>query len=137
MVENGNVLFIIHDVYQDDNAFPNGVGYIAAVLKEHNVNVKIYNQDVFHYTNEELAKFLERETFDLIGVGFLAARFTRTILPLCKVINKHKKDAWLVLGSHGPSSIPEYMLNKTRADIISIGESEYTILELLKCKLEN
>ncbi|MFA4876144.1 MAG: radical SAM protein [Methanoregula sp.] len=134
--QNGKVLFIIHDLYQDDNYFPSGVGYLAAVLKKNGSSVEIYSQDVFHYSNEELASFLRENRFDLIGLGFLAARFKETILDLCNVINKNKKSAWLVLGGQGPSPIPEFVLNRTKADIVAIGEAEETIVDLLKCKLE-
>lgn len=133
-MKNGRVLFIIHDVYQDDNWFPMGPGYIAAVLKKADVEVSIYNQDVFHYTNDELAQYLSQNSFDIITIGFLAARFTETILDLCHVVNKYKKDAWLVLGGHGPSPIPEYVLKTTGADLVTIGEAEETFLDLVRCK---
>jgi radical SAM superfamily enzyme YgiQ (UPF0313 family) len=135
MGTNGRVLFIIHDVYQDDNEFPLGPAYLAAILKREGAGVTVYCQDVFHNTNQELASFLDRNEFDIIGVGFLAARFTRTVLGLCEVINKHKKNAWLVLGGPGPTPIPEYMLEKTRADVVVLGEAEQTIAELLRCKI--
>ena len=57
MSKNGKVLFIIHDIYQDDNHFPSGIGYMAAVLRNQGVKVKVYCMDVYHYTNEELAVF--------------------------------------------------------------------------------
>jgi len=41
----GKVLFIIHDVYQEDNHFPLGVAYMAAILKKEGVDVKICCQD--------------------------------------------------------------------------------------------
>ncbi len=133
--ELGRVLLIVHDVYQDDNVFPLGIGYLASVLKKEGAQVTVYSQDVFHYSNEELSKFLLENEFDLIGIGFMAARFKETILDLCKVINECKKNAYLVLGGHGPSPIPEYILDKTKADIIAIGEAEETIVELLHCKI--
>jgi len=138
MTKKGKVLFIIHDIYQEDNLFPIGMGYMAAMLKKEGVDVRICCQDVFHYSNEELAKiFLENEEYDLIGFGFLAARFKETVLGLSEIINRYKKGAWLVLGGHGPSPIPEYVIKKTGADIVAIGEAEETIVKLLKCKLEN
>ncbi len=136
-LKKGKVLFIVHDVYQEDNDFPLGIGYLAAVLKKEGVEVKICCQDIFHYSNAELAKlFLKNESYDLICIGFLAARFKETVLDLCATVNKFKKNALLVLGGHGPSPIPEYVLEKTAADVITIGEAEETIVELLKCKLE-
>lgn len=136
MSVSGKVLFIIHDVYQEDNHFPLGVGYMAAILKRNNVDVKVYCQDIFHYTNKELSEFLQKNEFDLIGVGFLAARFKETIIDLCNTINRYKKKTWLVLGGHGSTPIPEYILEKTKADIVVMGEAEETIVELLKCKVD-
>lgn len=134
--KENKVLFIIHDVYQEDNQFPLGPAYLAAVLNKKGAHVESYCMDVFHYTLDELAKHLQKNEYALIGVGFMAARFKETILNLCNVINKNKKNAWLVLGGPGPSPIPEYILRKTNADIVAIGEAENTIIDLLKCKIE-
>ncbi|UUX91676.1 B12-binding domain-containing radical SAM protein [Methanoplanus endosymbiosus] len=133
----GKILFIVHDVYQKDNYFPSGVGYMAACLKANGYEVSVYCQDIYHYTNEELAEYLKKESFDIIGLGFLAARFKETVVELCKTINSHKKDAWLVLGGHGPSAIPEYILKTTSADIVAIGEGEETLVDLVNCKVNN
>lgn len=133
----GKVLLIIHDVYQDDNLFPLGAGYLASALKKEGVGVKVYCQDVSHYPNRHLANLLQANDFDLIGVGFLTPRFKETVLPLCQIINKNKKDAWLVLGGHGPSPIPEIMLTKTKADVVAIGEAEDTIVDLMRCKVNH
>lgn len=136
MAKQGKVLFIIHDIYQDDNAFSLGPAYMAAVLRKKDIDVKICSQDVFHYTNKELVEiFLKNESYDLIGIGFLAARFKETVLELCQIVNEYKKNAWLVLGSSGPSATPKYMLQVTGADVIAIGEAEETIVRLLECKV--
>lgn len=132
-----DVLFIVHDVYQEDNQFPLGFGYLTSVLQENGFSVEIYCMDVFHYSNEDLAKKLDDNEYQLIGISFLSARFKETIVDLCEMINKHKKDAWLILGGHSPSSVPEYMLSKTGADVVSVGESETTILEILEDKKHN
>jgi len=138
MLNKGKVLFIIHDVYQDDNEFPLGAGYLASALKKEGVEVTVCCQDVFHYSNTEMAKrFLRDKEYDLIGIGFLAARFRETIVGLCETVSQHKKGAWLVLGGQGAAAIPEYVLKETQAEIAAIGEAEKTIIELLKCKLEN
>lgn len=129
-----DVLFVIHDVYQEDNQFSLNIGYLAAVLEQNKYSVEIYCMDVYHYTNEELAKKLQDNEYEIIGLGFMAARFKETIIDLCKTINKYKKDARLILGGHGPSPIPDYILEKTKCDAVAVGESENTILEILKDK---
>lgn len=136
MKRNGKVLLIIHDVYQEDNIFPLGPAYIAAVLKASGADVTIACQDVFHFSNDELVdRYLRNDAYDIIGVGYMAARFKETVVDLCSVINEYKKDAWLVLGAHGPSPIPEYSIKATGADIVAMGEAEETMLELLRCKV--
>lgn len=127
-----NVLFIIHDNYQDSNQFPLGPAYLASVLEQNGYTVEVYCMDVFHYTNDDLANKLKKDTYDLIGLDFMAARYTETIVDLCKVINKHKGNAKFILGGHGPSPIPIYMLMKTNADIVAIGEAEETIIDVMK-----
>lgn len=135
MAYNGRALLIVHDNYQDDNVFPLGAGYLAEVLNKSGAEVSTYCMDVMHYTNDELADYLSDNEFDLIGVGFMAPRFKRTVEELCRVINVNKKNAWLVLGGHGPTPIPEYVLQTTKSDAAIIGEAEETIIELLQCKL--
>ena len=133
--KNNKVLFVIHDLYQDDNMLPAGPAYLAAVLNEAGAKTEAYCMDIFHYTNEELEKHSRDNSYDIIGLGFSAARFSETVVDLCKVIDANKKNAWFVLGGHGPSPIPEYMLRTTKADVVAIGEAENTIIDLLQCKI--
>ena len=131
------VLFIVHDTYQNDNEIPLGILHLSTILNKNDIDVSIYCMDVFHYTNDQLADYLDKNEFDIIGLGFMAARFNETIIHLCSVCNKHKKNAWLVLGGHGPSPIPKYMLDKTGADCVVIGECEANIMKLLELKENN
>jgi len=94
-------LLVVHDVYQEDNRFPLWAGYLASILRHKGVDVHIYSADIFHYPNSHLADYLAERKFDIIGLSFLASRFKETIIPLCKVINKHKKKSLFLLGGHG------------------------------------
>src|SRR3989344_1515061 len=122
-----NVLFIIHDVYQEFNTFPLPYGYLAAMLQKFGYSVEVYCMDVFHYTNDQLEKKLLNSEYDIIGAGFLPTRFQETIIPLCGSVNKYKKNAWFFLGGPGPTPIPEYILERTKADLVLIGEAEHNI----------
>jgi len=123
-------LFIVHDVYQNDNEFPLCYAYLSSILRENGYDVNIYCMDVYHYTNEQLAKYLDKNEYDMIGLGFMSARFTETALPVCKVINEHKKKAMFMLGGPGASATPEYMLERTGADSVVVGEAENVILDV-------
>lgn len=130
-------LFVVHDLYQEDIHFPLGVGYLAAVLEQAGAEVDIFDQAAHHQSNYDLAKYLDTTEWDIIGVSFLASRYTETVNPLLDVISKHKKDAWLVVGGDGPSPIPDYILKTTGVDIVAIGEAEETIVELVDAKVNN
>ncbi len=130
-----NVLLIVHDVHQDFNTFPLAYGYLAAMLRKNGYSVEVYCMDVFHYTNDQLEKKLLNSEYDLIGAGFMPARFEETVLDLCTTINKHKKKAWFFLGGPGPTPIPEYMLKRLQVDLVVLGEAEHTLVELMEAKL--
>ena len=131
----GRALFIIPDNFQDDNVFPLGPGYLAAVLRNAGVQVETYCMDVFHYTNDELSTFLRNNSYDLVCIGFMGPRFKRGIEALCLATRQAMNpDAWFVIGGYGPSSTPEFMLERTTADIVAIGEGEETLLEIMMAK---
>ena len=125
-----DVLFIIPDNYQIDNAFPLGIGYLSSVLQKLGANVTTYCMDIFHYSLINLKTYLLENKFDLIGIGFLAPRFEETIVDLCNIVNEYKNDAQFVLGGHGASPIPEYILKRTNANIVVMGEGERIITDI-------
>ena len=127
---NKRALIIVHDNYQDDNYFPLGAAYVAACFDLMGIEVETYCMDVFHYTNDELKQFLDERVYEYICLGYLAGRFTETIKELSQVISKSKKSAKFIIGGHGVSPMPEYMLRETKADIAIIGEAESQICEL-------
>lgn len=131
----GRVLFVIPDNFQDDNVFPLGPGYLAACLQLANVEVDTYCMDVHHYSNDELATFLEGKAYDLVCLGYMGPRFKKGIDETCKTIRGVlHPDSWFVIGGYGPSSCPEYMLDQTGADVLVVGEGEETIIEVMMAK---
>ena len=129
---NDKVLFIIPDNHQTDNHFNFGFGYLAAVLREFGVDVSIYCMDIYHYSNEDLAKYLDNNSYSMIGTNFLCARYKETAEPLLSTIGKHKKNARLIIGGHCASAVPDYMLEQNPSvDVVAIGEAEETIIDLI------
>jgi len=127
-------------VYDNDayiHWFPQGLGYIAAVLKKRGDDVIIYNQDMHHYPDEHLTHYLNKNRFDIIGVSTIAGYYQyRKLLGISKAINNSEKRPFYIIGGHGPSPEPEYFLKKTQADAVVIGEGEQTVVELAEA-LEN
>jgi len=127
------ILLIVYDNGSYIHTFPIGLGYIAASLINNGYEVEIYNQDQNHYPEEQLTEYLNQNTFDVIGVSFIAGYFQyRKMIKISKAINSSCNRPIFIIGGHGPSPEPDFFLKKLQADIVVIGEGEITILNLLK-----
>ncbi|MGD9823970.1 B12-binding domain-containing radical SAM protein [Desulfobacter sp.] len=126
------ILLVVYDNDSYIHWFPQGLAYIAAVLKKDGYDVEIYNQDLHHYPDEYLTAYLDRNKFDIIGVGIIAGYYQyKKLLNISRAIEKSKqRPEQFIIGGHGPSPEPEYFLEKTGADVAVIGEGEETVLEL-------
>ena len=125
-------LLVVYDNESFIHWFPQGIAYIAAVLRRAGHDVVIYNQDVHHYPDTHLTETLDSDHFDVVGVGVIAGYYQyRKLLGLSRAINAAKNRPFYILGGHGPSPEPEYFLKKTGADAAVIGEGEETIIDLL------
>jgi len=135
-MNKGKALILVHNLHQPDTFFNIGAGYLVSVLKQYGAEVDVFDMAINDLNEDHLADYLQdNDDYSIIGLGFLSARFRETVEPLCKVINKYKNKALLVLGGNGASAIPRYTLEKTQADIICIGESEESIVEVLNYKI--
>ena len=132
------ILFVIYDNGSYMSFFPQGVAYISAALKNTGIDVKIYNQDLYHYPEEHLTDYLDKNYFDVVGLGVIGGYYQyRKLLAISKAINKSKNRPYYILGGHGPSPDPEYFIRKTGANAIVIGEGEVTIVELMNAVSKN
>ncbi len=126
------ILLVVYDNESYIHWFPQGIAYIAAVLRQAGHDVAIYNQDVHHYPDAHLTEMLDNERFDLVGIGVIAGYYQyRKLLGLSRAVNSSKNRPHYILGGHGPSPEPEYFLKKTGADAVVIGEGEETMLDLV------
>lgn len=128
------ILLVIYDNESYIHWFPQGLAYIASVLLKEGYNVEVYNQDKHHYPEEHLTEYLNKETFDVVGLSVIAGYYQyRRLLKISEAINKSQNRPFFIIGGHGPSPEPEYFLKKTNADAAVIGEGEETIIELMEC----
>ncbi|OPX98268.1 MAG: Radical SAM superfamily protein [Syntrophorhabdus sp. PtaB.Bin006] len=131
------VLLVVYDNDSYIHWFPQGLAYIAAALRQSGHDVTVYSQDKHHYPDAHLTKYLDKNTFDVVGVGVIAGYYQyRKLLQISQAINKSKHRPFYVIGGHGPSPEPAFFLHKTGADAVVIGEGELTVIELLKA-IEN
>lgn len=128
---------IVYDNAAYINWFPQGIAYIAAVLKRHGHEITIYNQDYHHYSDDHLTSYLNGHRFDVACVGVVGGYYQyRKLLSISAAINKSDRRPFYIIGGHGPSPEPHFFLTKTLADAVVIGEGELTVAELVQA-LEN
>ena len=69
------VCFVIYDNDSYIHWFPQGIAYLASVLRKADHDITIYNQDVFHYPESHLIDFLTENHFDVVGVGVIGGYY--------------------------------------------------------------
>src|SRR5271157_5441211 len=120
--------------------YPLGLGYLAAVLRQNDYWVRIFDLNILEITNQDSIKYIRKLKIDFIGVTALSSYYP-SMVDLCKIIKKDDecKSISLIIGGVHVSALPEQSLRETGADIVVIGEGERTIVHLLKafCDKEN
>lgn len=127
------ILLVVYDNDSYIHWFPQGLAYIASVLRNEGHEVAIYNQDLHHYPDGHLTAFLDDNPYDMVGFSFISGYYQyKKALAVSEAINRAKRRPLYVIGGHGPSPEPEFFMKKTSADVTVIGEGEETIVELLR-----
>ena len=133
------VLLIVYDNDSFIHAFPLGIGYIASVLMKEGVEVIIYNQDIHHYPEDHLTQYLDKQSFDVVGIGVIGGYYQyQKLKKISDAINRSdNRPKYYILGGHGPSPEPEFFLKKMQADVVVMGEGEETIVALFRAISKN
>jgi radical SAM superfamily enzyme YgiQ (UPF0313 family) len=126
------ILLIAYDNGSHVTWFPQGLAHIASSLREAGHEVKIYQQDVYHWPAEHLTNTLNNEHFDVVGVGSCGGYYQyRKLLEIADAINKSEQRPFFMIGGHLVSPEPKYFLERTGADVVVMGEGEDTSVEVL------
>jgi radical SAM superfamily enzyme YgiQ (UPF0313 family) len=129
------ILFIIIDCEAHVNNFPLGEAYISSFIRERGYDdITIYNQDVFHYPDEHIEKYLNENEYDVVALGLYGYFKRKKAISLSKFINssKNRSKFKFVLGAHGPTGAPRHYMDTMGADIVVMSEGEETFFELIK-----
>jgi len=112
--------------------FPLGILYIAAAVREAGYSVAIFDA-MFADGPDDFAAALAAHDPRVVGFGVLAT-VRRSALELAELAKQ--SGALVVMGGADPTSRAEVYLNQTSdgghpVDVVTIGESEETVVELL------
>ena len=118
---------------EDISVVPQGVFYIAAVLKENHYDVEILNWYNFNENPNVIKKILAEKQPDVIGVSIVHANRWGGI-EIARIAKQVLPDAAIVFGGVGATFLWEHLLNHfPEIDYIVIGEGDYSLLNLLDC----
>jgi anaerobic magnesium-protoporphyrin IX monomethyl ester cyclase len=108
---------------------PLGISYIAAVLEENEIDVKIIDGAALEMSWEELEKEILKYSPDIIAVTAVTPTINQA-LRTAKVAKDTCPEAYIVLGGYHPTFTYSELLKNDFVDIVVCGEGEYTMLEL-------
>lgn len=102
---------------------PFGVMYLASALEQHGIEVQI----VATSTNNNVFDF---SSFDLVGFS-ISSSVAYPLIKQTKINSNYKKNCILMAGGIHASLYPANVLNELDLDLISIGEGEKTICDIV------
>ena len=129
-----------------NQCFPQGLLYLATVLRHNGIDVKVVDVDNCYENNAEakgfdeaeyiednLCKYIKKYMPDVIGIGCLFSGAFKSLINIAKGAKKQFPDIPIVIGGIHPTLFPGEILRRyTCVDYIIMGEGEVTFLELIK-----
>ncbi|MCP4678856.1 MAG: B12-binding domain-containing radical SAM protein [Deltaproteobacteria bacterium] len=109
--------------------FPIGLGIIAAVLKNEGHDVFIIDDGIECSTTERLVERVVKTNPDIIGITGLVTYYGY-IKHLSGKLNDRIPNVPIMVGGPITSAVGDLLLEKTRADIVVIGEGERTVVQI-------
>jgi radical SAM superfamily enzyme YgiQ (UPF0313 family) len=109
---------------------PMGIAYIASVLRDNGIDVKVLDQFADHMPDKLLLKEIRDYAPEVIGFSCLTM-VMNNVKALVKDIRAFS-DAVIVLGNIHPTIFSDRLLKEKTADVIIRGEGEATALELIQ-----
>ncbi|MGD8992477.1 MAG: cobalamin-dependent protein, partial [Desulfobacterales bacterium] len=118
---------------EDINVVPQGVFYIAALLKKHAYDVEILNWHDINTGPQDIRSELTEKDPDVIGFSILHANRWGGI-DIAKIAKQVNPEVKIVFGGIGATFLWEHFLTHfPQVDFVVIGEGEYTFLNLIQC----
>ena len=110
---------------------PVGVASVMTYFYEKGYKFELLDIDINDYDDEYVEKFIKNNKFDFILFGTIVTHY-KWIKWLVNTIKKHQPHTHVIVGNSVSSSIPELFLQKTKADVVVIGEGEISAYEAVE-----
>lgn len=108
-----------------------GIGYMAAVLEQNNIDVDVLDSCALELSYDEIGEEIIKRNPDIISISALTPTIG-SALDSADKIKSVKPDAIVVLGGYHPSFEYQSVLEEESVDVVVRGEGEYTMLDLVQ-----
>ena len=108
-----------------------GIAYMAAVLEENSFDVSVIDASAMDMTWETLEEEIEENSPEIVAITALTPTIEQA-LKTAQLVKKVCPDTLVVMGGYHPTFNHQELLENDFVDIVTIGEGEYTMLELAK-----
>ncbi|MBD3186240.1 hypothetical protein GF325_05380, partial [Candidatus Bathyarchaeota archaeon] len=108
---------------------PLGLGYLAAMLSRGEFKVKIIDLSIRNIKFEVLIGFIKKHQPLFVGITALSPYYSR-MKKISTMLRDRLPELPIVLGGVHASSLSEQALKECKANVVAIGESDETILEI-------
>ena len=110
---------------------PLGLGYLAAVLRENKIDVRILDMTALNLSISKVLEYVGNYKPDVIGFSITTPLIYQSFV-IAEKIRNHYSEIKIVFGGPHPTILPGESLKKDFVDFVVIGEGEITFLELVK-----
>lgn len=111
---------------------PLGLGYMAAVLEERGVDIKIVDMDILKLSYDEYRTILSKEHPDIVGITTLTQQYPNGE-KLAQISKQIIPDSLVIMGGpHVTFLAPEILRRCPQVDVVVRGEGEITITEIVQ-----
>lgn len=108
-----------------------GIGYMAAVLEQNNIDVDVLDSCALELSYDEIGEEIIKRNPDIISISALTPTIG-SALDSADKIKSVKPEAIVVLGGYHPSFEYQSVLEEESVDVVVRGEGEYTMLDLVQ-----
>ncbi len=127
------ILFIIPSLRRGSPTkfLPVGIASVMTFVRRHGYDFDLLDVDIDDLSDESIENYLATHEYDVVLTGCIVTHY-KWIKWLTRTIRKLQPSTKIVVGNSVAGSIPELFLRNTAADVVVIGEGEFSTLDVLR-----
>lgn len=115
---------------------PVGLAYVMTSVKKSGYDFDLIDMDINDLSMTDMEKILGIQEYDIYAFGCIVTGY-RYVKQIAEIIKKINPESLIIAGNSVATSIPKLLLENTKVDVAVLGESDITIVELLKTLEKN